>query len=127
MKLIITLLFLLFLANSVSGETIIYDTITPYNYSILQISDISNIKYIGEDTYSVYSNNRFLGDVLKGEKIEIPDNSNITIVVHSNIKQKLDSNSFAQMLGVGFYGFMQYGVYVIIFIVIILYVTKRRR
>lgn len=111
----------------VRGETVIYDTITPYNNSIIQIDDMTNIKYLDEYTYSVYLNDRYLGEYSKGEKIEVPDNSSITIVVPANIKQKLDSNSFTQMLGVGFYGFMQYGIYIIISIVILMYVTKRRR
>lgn len=111
----------------VKGETIIYDTITPYNNSIIQIDDLTNIKYLDEYKYSVYINDRFLGEYSKGDKIEVSDNSSITIVVPANIKQKLDSNSFTQMIGVGFYGFMQYGIYVILLIIIILYITKRRR
>lgn len=126
-KIIISLIFLLFLANSVHAETIIYDTITPYNNSIIQIDDLTNIKYLDEYTYSVYVDNRFLGEYSKGEKIEVPDNSTILIVVPANIKQELNSNSFIQMLGVGFYAFMQYGVYIIIVIAIFLYLIKRRR
>jgi len=111
----------------VSAETIIYDTVTPTNYSIIQIDDLTNIKFIDEYKYSVYVDNRFLGEYSKGDKIEVPDDSSVTIIVPAQIKQKLNSNTFIQMIGVGFYSFMQYGIYIILFIFIILYIIKRRR
>jgi len=113
--------------NIVSAETIIYDTVTPTNYSIIQIDDLTNIKFIDEYKYSVYVDNRFLGEYSKGDKIEVPDDSSVTIIVPAQIKQKLNSNTFIQMIGVGFYSFMQYGIYIILFIFIILYIIKRRR
>jgi len=113
--------------NIVSAETVIYDTVTPTNYSIIQIDDLTNIKFIDEYKYSVYVDNRFLGEYSKGDKIEVPDDSSVTIIVPAQIKQKLNSNTFIQMIGVGFYSFMQYGIYIILFIFIILYIIKRRR
>jgi len=113
--------------NIVSAETVIYDTVTPTNYSIIQIDDLTNIKFLDEYKYSVYVDNRFLGEYSKGDKIEVPDESSITIIVPAQIKQKLNSNTFIQMIGVGFYSFMQYGIYIILFIFIILYIIKRRR
>jgi len=120
---VISLVFI----SAANAETIIYDTITPSNNSIIQIDDLTNIKYLDDYTYSIYLDNRYLGEYKKGDKIEIPDNSNITIVVPANIKHELNSNAFAAMLGVGFYAFIQYGIYIIIAILVLMYVTKRRR
>ncbi len=123
------LLFILSLVfvSAAHAETIIYDTVTPINNSIIQIDDLTNIKYLDEYKYAIYLDNKYLGEYYKGDKIEIPDNVNVTIVVPANIKHELDSNAFAAMLGVGFYAFIQYGIYIIIAILVLMYVTKRKR
>lgn len=113
--------------STANAEVIIYDTITPINNSIIQIDDLTNIKYLDDYTYAVYLDNRYLGEFAKGDKIEVPDNSNISIVVPANIKHELNSNAFAAMVGVGFYAFIQYGIYIIFAILVLMYVTKRRR
>jgi len=126
-KLISSLLFLVLISYPVYAETIIYDVITPYPNKIIQIDDLTNIKYIDEYTYSIYLNGSYLGEYAKGDKIQIPDNTDVTIVIPSAIKQKLNANSFSAMIGVGFYAFMQYGVYIVLMIAIVVYLLKRRR
>ena len=126
MKRIILVIILAVFGGIASAETIIYDTITPSNYKILQIDDVTNIKYVDEYKYSVYLNGSFLGEYEKGDKIQITDNSNVTIVIPANIKHQLNSNAFAAMIGVGFYSFMQYGVYIVIIMIIIVYLIRRK-
>jgi len=126
MKRIILVIILAVFGGIASAETIIYDTITPSNYKILQIDDVTNIKYVDEYKYSVYLNGSFLGEYEKGDKIQIADNSNVTIVIPANIKHQLNSNAFAAMIGVGFYSFMQYGVYIVIIMIIIVYLIRRK-
>jgi len=46
MKRIILVIILAVFGGIASAETIIYDTITPSNYKILQIDDVTNIKYV---------------------------------------------------------------------------------
>jgi len=82
----ILILALLFLIQSVSGETIIYDNLTTSQYKIIQLDDDLNIGYLNEYTYDVYINNSFLGTYIKGEKIFVPDNSEVSIYIpKSNI------------------------------------------
>jgi len=126
MKRIILVILLAVFGGIASAETIIYDTITLSNYKILQIDDLTNIKYVDEYKYSVYLNGSFLGEYEKGDKIQITDNPNVTIIIPANIKHQLNSNAFAAIIGVGFYSFMQYGVYIVIIMISLVYLIRRK-
>lgn len=103
-----------------------FGNITTSEYRCLFIDDISNIKYINSYNYSVFVNDTYLGEYAKGDCIEVPNNTSIIIYPPSNIKQNINANNFASMIGVGFYAFMQYGIYIIIILLVIWYRRKRR-
>ena len=91
-KRLIFILGLLFLLQPVSGETIIYDNLTTSQYKVVMLDDDLNIGYLNEYTYDVYVNNSFLGTYVKGEKIFIPDNSEVSIhIPTSNINTDIST------------------------------------
>lgn len=79
-KLFLIFLFL-FLINSASAEIIIYDNITTSQYKFIKIIDDSNIKILNEYKYEILINGLYYGTFEKDEIIQIPDNSNITILI----------------------------------------------
>lgn len=127
MKLQLLVITFLCLISFVSAETIIYDNITIGQYKSIKINDVTNIKYVNEYNYDIYLNDSFYGTFAKGEIILIPDNVAFRIVPATEIKTSLNANTFTSMIGAGFYSFMQYGVYIIIFFIVITWIFKRRR
>ena len=106
MKKVILLFFILiFLCSNVKAETIIYDNLTTNSYKSIRIYDDLDIKYINEVQYEVYINKQFLGYYSKDELIFIPDNSNVSIYIPSNINTDFEnvySNSKSYfIIGIG--------------------------
>lgn len=127
-KIIIFLIFCIFIINNVNAETIIYDNITSSNYKTIRISDDLQLPVVNEYKYEVYINNNFTGYYSKNDLIFIPDNSNITIYVPSNFNTDFEK-SFDVGKSIFYIGLMYLiGFALIIFIVIILirkYVWRR--
>lgn len=85
-------LFLILLAFSipVKAENIIYDNITSSNYKYLMLDEINYFGLLSDYKYDVLLNGSFIGSYEINEKIFIPDNSNITVVIPSPIKTTTD-------------------------------------
>lgn len=105
------------------GTTIIYDSSL---YTCVQVYDVSNIRYINDYKYRVFENNTFLADFGKGECIPIKDNSTYQIKTLGSTTQSLKSNNFVTVLSVGFFAFMQYGIYILLVILFIAWFIRRR-
>lgn len=78
------------LAFPVKSETVIYDNITSSNYKYLTLDEFSTFFIIEDYKYEVLLNGYFIGYYGKNEKIFIPDNSTITIIIPSPIKTSGD-------------------------------------
>ena len=104
-KVIFIFFILIFLCSNVKAETIIYDNLTTNSYKSIRIYDDLDIKYINEVQYEVYIDNQFLGYYSKDELIFIPDNSNVSIYIPSNINidfENVYSNSKSYfIIGIG--------------------------
>jgi len=127
MNKILILIYILLCAQIVAANTIIYDPITPNQYKSVTIDDISNINYLDSYKYKIFINDTYYGEYAKGEQIIIPDNSSIKIIIPANIKQTLSANNFVSIISVGFYSFMQYGIYIIIIIFVLYWILQRKR
>jgi len=86
----IVLLFLSLFIVSVKADTnIIYDNITTSQYKIIKLDD--SIVNLMDSKFEIYINGQFLGYYTKNENIFIPDNSNVTIFIPSDILTSTDN------------------------------------
>lgn len=130
--LILAILFLsifavLFYVQVVKADTVINNNITTANYKCIQLDEVTNIKYLNEYKYRVFINHSFNGDFNKSDCVFIPDYSSMEILPLSNIQQSLNPGSFAGMISIGFFAFMQYGIYIIIIIFVVIWLIRRRK
>lgn len=117
----LTFTLFLLLANSSKAEIIIYDNITPSNFKYITLEEFS-IYLIDDYKYEVLLNGYFIGYYAKNEKIFIPDNSNITIIIPSPIKTSTDDiwNTSIKPQLFTFIGFLLswgFGLLIIIFLI----------
>ena len=119
-KVILIFFILIFLCSNVKAETIIYDNLTTNSYKSIRIYDDLDIKYINEVQYEVYIDNQFLGYYSKDELIFIPDNSNVSIYIPSNINTDFEnvySNSKSYII-IGIGVIFTFGIILIFLLVI---------
>ena len=119
---------LVILLSSYAGlaETVIYDNVTTSNLKCVQIDEITNIKFLDEYKYRILLNGSYLGDYGKWDCIFVNDGANLQIIVPSNIKQNLNPNWLLSTAGVLFYGFIQYGWYVVLALALAYWILRRR-
>lgn len=122
---LIVISIILFFVQFAGAETVIYDNLTTSQYKSIQIDDITNVKYLDEYNYKVYIDGNYLGEYKKGDIISVPDGSEVLIFIPSNIKQSINADNLASMVGVGFYAFMQYGIYIIIILLVFFWRRKK--
>jgi hypothetical protein len=85
----IFLILVFVIPNSVCADTLVtYDNITTSQYKTFTIGDDQNF---GDASYIVYLNNQLLGEYKKGELIQLPDNSNLTIFAPIFVKQDISA------------------------------------
>lgn len=83
-------LILLSLSSFVRGEIVIYDNITSSNYKYITLEEFNSMFLIENYKYEVLLNGFFIGYYSKNDKIFVPDNSNITVIIPSPIKTSTD-------------------------------------
>jgi hypothetical protein len=91
-------MLLLLFVFPVSAETVIYENITTEGYKYITINDNMNLKYINDYSYDVVLNGYFLGSFAKGEKIYLPNNSNIIVSFKAPISSEVNQDIFTSVI-----------------------------
>lgn len=78
------------LAFPVKAETIIYDNITSSNYKYITLEEFNLFLMMDDYKYDIILNGYSIGYYGKNDKIFIPDNSSIIVIIPSHIKTTTD-------------------------------------
>jgi len=105
-KISIVLLLLLFefYLTPVQAETVIYDNITTSQYKTLKVTSDLCINYLTDCQNEVYINGLFSGYSREGEVLQVPDGSDVRVVledpINTNLEKSYDTGKTSLMIAV---------------------------